>query len=112
VRFREAYFVPTFNKFTNLACAGVEVKVTDRHAYDPIRTAVTMLVEARSYPAFAWRYDASDPQRPYWVDKLSGSTRLRTMVDAGAPAAEVVGAWRDELAAFDARRRPYLIYHR
>jgi uncharacterized protein YbbC (DUF1343 family) len=112
VRFREAYFVPTFNKFTNLACAGVEVKVTDRHAYDPIRTAVTMLVEARSYPAFAWRYDASDPQRPYWVDKLSGSTRLRTMVDAGAPAAEVVGAWRDELAAFDARRRPYLIYRR
>jgi uncharacterized protein YbbC (DUF1343 family) len=112
VRFREAYFVPTFNKFTNVTCAGVEVKVTDRHAYDPIRTAVTMLVEARKYPAFAWRYDTSDPQRPYWVDKLSGSTRLRTMVDAGASAADVVGAWRDELAAFSARRRPYLIYRR
>jgi uncharacterized protein YbbC (DUF1343 family) len=112
VRFREAYFTPTFNKFTNVTCAGVEVKVTDRHAYDPIRTAVTMLVEARRYPAFAWRYDAGDPQRPYWIDKLSGSTRLRTMVDAGASATEVVGAWRDELAAFDARRRPYLMYGR
>jgi uncharacterized protein YbbC (DUF1343 family) len=112
VRFREAYFVPTFNKFTNVTCAGVEVKVVDRHGYDPIRTAVTMLVEARRYPAFAWRYDTNDAQRPYWIDKLSGSTRLRTMVDAGAPAVEVVGAWHDELAAFDERRRPYLIYRR
>jgi uncharacterized protein YbbC (DUF1343 family) len=112
VRFREAYFVPTFNKFTNQTCAGVEVKVTDRHAYDPIRTAVTMLVEARRYPAFEWRFDTDDTARPYWVDKLSGSPRLRTMIDAGAPAAEVVGAWRDELAAFERRRRPYLMYQR
>jgi uncharacterized protein YbbC (DUF1343 family) len=112
VRFREAYFVPTFNKFTNVTCAGVEVKVIDRQAYDPIRTAVTMLVEARRYPAFAWRYDTNDAQRPYWIDKLSGSTRLRTMVDAGAPAVEVVGVWHDELAAFQERRRRYLIYRR
>jgi hypothetical protein len=34
------------------------------------------------------------------------------MIDAGAPAGEVVGAWSDELTAFDARRRPYLLYSR
>jgi uncharacterized protein YbbC (DUF1343 family) len=93
-------------------CAGVEVKVTDRHAYDPVRTGVAMLAEARKYPSFAWRSDAWDPQRPYWIDKLTGSPRLRTMLDAGATVDEAVGAWRAELAAFTARRRPYLLYPR
>ncbi|MEU8080011.1 DUF1343 domain-containing protein [Catellatospora citrea] len=114
VRFREAYFVPTIAghhpPLLNKLCAGVEVKVTDRAAYDPIRTAVAMLVEARKYPAFAWRADSYDPVRPYWVDKLTGSPRLRTMIDAGADVDDVVGSWSQELADFERRRRPYLLY--
>ncbi|MGC9668688.1 exo-beta-N-acetylmuramidase NamZ domain-containing protein [Planosporangium sp. 12N6] len=112
VAFREAYFTPTSSRFAGTLCAGVEVKVTDRRAFDPIRTGVAMLVEARRYPSFAWRADAWDPDRPYWIDKLTGSDRLRTMIDAGAPTGDVVAAWRAELAAFEARRRPYLIYRR
>ncbi|MBG0563813.1 exo-beta-N-acetylmuramidase NamZ family protein [Actinoplanes aureus] len=109
VEFREAYFTPTFNKFTNQLCAGIEVKVTDQAAFDPIRTATGMLVEARKSPAFAWRVDGGTR---YWIDLLTGSARLRTMIDAGATTGEVVGAWAEELAAFDARRRPYLLYSR
>jgi uncharacterized protein YbbC (DUF1343 family) len=112
VEFREAYFTPTFNRFTGVLCAGVEVKVTDPRRFDPVRTGVAMLAEARRYPSFAWRADAWDPQRPYWIDKLTGSPRLRTMLDAGATVDEAVGAWRAELAAFTARRRPYLLYPR
>jgi uncharacterized protein YbbC (DUF1343 family) len=112
VSFREAYFTPTFNKFVNTSCAGVEVKVTQPQVFDPIRTAVAMLVEARKYPAFAWRADSWDAARPYWIDKLSGSERLRTMIDAGASTDDILGAWQDELAAFDAQRRPYLLYAR
>lgn len=110
VEFREAYFTPTFNKFANQMCAGIEVKVTDQAAFDPIRTGVAMLVEARKFAAFQWRVD--NTSRPYWIDLLTGSTRMRTMIDAGAPTDEVVGAWSAELAAFDARRRKYLIYSR
>lgn len=110
VRFREAYFTPTFDKYTNVLCNATEVEIVDPHAYRPIDTAVAMLVEAHAYDGFAWRYDTDDPARPYWVDKLSGSTRLRTMIDAGATAAEVVAAWTDELAAFRALRRQYLRY--
>jgi uncharacterized protein YbbC (DUF1343 family) len=114
VEFREAYFTPTSAGqkplLLNKLCAGVEVKVTDRAVYDPIRTGVAMLVEAHKYPAFAWRYDTSDPVRPYWVDKLTGSPRLRLMIDAGSDVDDVVGAWADELADFDRRRQPYLLY--
>ncbi|MGO4341040.1 exo-beta-N-acetylmuramidase NamZ family protein [Pedococcus sp. 2YAF34] len=111
VGFREAYFTPTFSKHVNTVCGGVQVHVTDPSAIDPMRVGVEMLVAAKKlYPEFAWRYDSYDPARPYWVDKLSGSTRLREQVTAGASADEVVGAWRDELAAFDRRRQQYLLY--
>ncbi|MEU2614828.1 DUF1343 domain-containing protein [Micromonospora sp. NPDC007271] len=114
VEFREAYFSPTSAgqkpALLNKLCAGVEIKVVDRAVYDPIRTAVAMLVEARRYPAFAWRFDSYDAARPYWVDKLTGSPRLRTMIDAGAEVDDVVGAWADELSGFEQRRRPYLLY--
>ncbi|WP_199853818.1 exo-beta-N-acetylmuramidase NamZ domain-containing protein [Plantactinospora sp. BB1] len=114
VEFREAYFSPTAAgqkpDLLNKLCAGVEVRVTDPARFDPVRTGVAMLVESHKYPAFAWRADSWDAARPYWIDKLTGSTRLRTMIDAGADVSDVVGAWSAELAEFDRRRRPYLLY--
>ncbi|GAA2873991.1 hypothetical protein Acy02nite_31900 [Actinoplanes cyaneus] len=108
VEFREAYFTPTFNKFAGRLCAGIEVKVSDRSVYDPIRTAVAMLVEARKETSFAWRVDGTR----YWIDLLTGSARLRTMIDAGASTDDVTGSWAAELAAFEKQRRPYLLYPR
>ncbi len=110
VRFREAYTTPTFSKYSGTLCNGLQVEVSEPGVYDPVRTAVAMLIEAHRYDGFEWRYDSYDPQRPYWIDKLTGSTRLRTMINAGADLAEVVGAWSQELADFHARRRHYLLY--
>jgi uncharacterized protein YbbC (DUF1343 family) len=105
VRFRETYFSPTFNKFQGKTCGGVTLHVTDPHSFDAIKAAVAMLITAKSlYPGvFAWRPDN-------WIDKLSGSDRLRRMIDAGAPLAEVVGAWQQELQQFRRTRLPYLRY--
>ena len=109
--FREAYFTPTFSKWTGKACGGVQVHITDPSLLDPMRVGVEMLVAAHAlYDDFEWRYDSYDPVRPYWIDKLTGSTRLREQITAGASADEVIGAWQDELAAFDRRRQQYLIY--
>ncbi|MQA05541.1 MAG: DUF1343 domain-containing protein [Streptosporangiales bacterium] len=110
VRFREAYFTPSFSKHEGELCAGVQVHVTDPHAYDGITAAVAMLVEASKRDEFAWRYDDYDPDRPYWIDKLSGSPRLRKMVDAGATVAEIVASWQADLTKFEEQRAPYLLY--
>ncbi|RJK97960.1 exo-beta-N-acetylmuramidase NamZ family protein [Vallicoccus soli] len=108
---REAYFQPTISKHAGATCGGVQLHVTDPHRFEAVRTAVAMLVTAKElYADFAWRYDSYDPQRPYWVDKLSGSPRLREMVDAGAGVDEVEAAWQQELRAFARLRRPYLLY--
>ncbi|SMD21299.1 exo-beta-N-acetylmuramidase NamZ domain-containing protein [Lentzea albidocapillata] len=105
VRFRETYFSPTFNKFQGKTCGGVTLHVTDPRKFDAIKTAVAMLITVKSlYPGvFAWRPDN-------WIDKLSGSDRLRRMIDAQAPLAEVVGAWQQELQQFRRTRLPYLRY--
>jgi uncharacterized protein YbbC (DUF1343 family) len=105
VRFRETYFAPTFSKFVGKTCGGVTLHLTDPRTFDAIRTAIAMIVTAKAlYPAlFAWRPDN-------WIDKLSGSDRLRRMVDAGAKTDEIMGAWEAELTAFQLTRRPYLHY--
>ncbi|MEU3688846.1 exo-beta-N-acetylmuramidase NamZ family protein [Streptomyces narbonensis] len=104
VRFREAYFAPTFSKFQGKTVGGVQLHVHDREAFDPVRTGVGLLVTARrSWSGFAWRAD-------HWIDKLTGSARVRTLIDAGADTDEVVGAWEADLAAFRAVRREHLLY--
>ncbi|MFC5959487.1 exo-beta-N-acetylmuramidase NamZ domain-containing protein [Streptomyces pratens] len=104
VRLREAYFAPTFSKFQGRTVGGVQLHVHDREAFDPVRTGVGLLVSAkRTWSGFAWRPD-------HWIDKLTGSERVRTMIDAGADTDEVVAGWREELAAFRRTRREYLLY--
>ncbi|MFG3147660.1 exo-beta-N-acetylmuramidase NamZ domain-containing protein [Streptomyces sp. NPDC048243] len=104
VYFREAYFAPTFSKFEGKTVGGVQIHVHDRAAYDPVRTGIALLVTARKvWSGFAWRSDN-------WIDKLTGSTQVRTMIDAGAGTDEVVAAWQDELGAFRGTRKEYLLY--
>ncbi|MFF5965765.1 exo-beta-N-acetylmuramidase NamZ domain-containing protein [Streptomyces collinus] len=104
VRFREAYFAPTFSKFQGKTVGGVQVHVHDRAAFDPVRTGIALLVTAkRVWSGFAWRPDN-------WIDKLTGSARVRTMIDAGADTDEVVAGWQEDLAAFRRMRRKYLHY--
>jgi uncharacterized protein YbbC (DUF1343 family) len=104
VHFREAYFAPTFSKFQGKTIGGVQLHVHDRAAFDPVRTGVALLVTAkRTWSGFAWRADN-------WIDKLTGSTQVRTMIDAGADTDEVVAGWQHELAAFRRVRGEYLLY--
>ncbi|WP_262704317.1 MULTISPECIES: exo-beta-N-acetylmuramidase NamZ family protein [Streptomyces] len=104
VVFREAYFAPTFSKFAGKTIGGLQIHVHDRSVYDPVRTGVALLVTAkRLWSDFAWRPDNA-------IDKLTGSSRVRTMIDAGAGPEEVAAAWQSELAAFRRVRGHYLHY--
>jgi uncharacterized protein YbbC (DUF1343 family) len=104
VRFREAYFAPTFSKFQGKTVGGVQLHVHDRTAFDPVRTGIALLVTAkRTWSGFAWRSDN-------WIDKLTGSTQVRTAINAGADPDEVVAGWQEELAAFRRTRAEYLLY--
>ncbi|MCX4525023.1 MULTISPECIES: DUF1343 domain-containing protein [unclassified Streptomyces] len=104
VWFREAYFTPTFSKHSGKQCGGVRLIVHDRAAFDPVRAGIGLLVTARrSWSGFAWRTD-------HWIDRLTGSDRVRTLVDAGAGVEEIAGDWAAGLERFAAVREEYLLY--
>lgn len=108
VRFAETYFSPTFSKFKDKDCAGVQLHLTDRpdrREFHPVRTAVAMLVTVKKLYSkdFDWREDN-------WIDKLTGSDRVRKAVDAGRGTDDIVDEWHAELAKFRRIRKKYLIY--
>lgn len=111
VLFRESYFTPTFSKFADEVCAGVDVTVMDPDKVDGVAVGIHMLAEAKNlYGDFAWREDDWDTKNPFWIDKLTGSDQVRTMLDGGSSAEEVIAAWQSDLRSFRSMRNKYLIY--
>jgi uncharacterized protein YbbC (DUF1343 family) len=89
VRFRDVWFSPTFHKHAGERLRGVQLHVTDRDAFRPVLTAVSMLHLLRGlYDGFGWREPAGDR---YHVDLLWGSDTLRRCLDAGEDPRPLVG---------------------
>jgi uncharacterized protein YbbC (DUF1343 family) len=102
VRFRPAWFTPTFDDFEGQRCAGVQLHVTDRGTFEPVRTGLVMLkLVCEMYPG--------EVKITTFASRLTGiadlDKRIRTeSVD------DLVASWQDDLKAFDAMRRPHLLY--
>lgn len=110
-RFREAYFKPTFSKWADEVCGGVELQVSDRNEFDPIETALAMIITQREhFGQYGWR--SQDGDGSYWMDKLTGNGAVRLAIEDGADARETASVWAEDLAAFAALREEHLIYRR
>jgi uncharacterized protein YbbC (DUF1343 family) len=113
VTMRPCHFEPTFQKHAGRMCGGGQIHVTDRRAFRPVHTAVAILaaVEALSPDAFAWRappYEYETVKPP--IDILWGSDALRTAIERGASADEILAGNAAELEAFTASVAPHLLY--
>ncbi|WKE69420.1 DUF1343 domain-containing protein [Streptomyces sp. WP-1] len=82
VHFRDLRYVPTFHKHAGRSLRGVQLHVTDRAAFRPVRTAVAMLATLRRLHPDDFAWDRGDGA--YAIDLLWGSDRLRDVLDAGA----------------------------
>lgn len=82
VRFRPTWFQPTFSKWAGIPVGAAQLHVTDCRAFDPLRTAATMLVEAARWDEFQWREPTweGEAQRPHFIDLHWGSDTLRRFV--------------------------------
>ncbi|MGH3486688.1 MAG: exo-beta-N-acetylmuramidase NamZ family protein [Actinopolymorphaceae bacterium] len=88
VRFRDAWFTPTFHKYAGQPLRGVQLHVTERTAFAPVRTGLSMLHTLRTlYPCeFGWRTTAAGAGgtgHRHVIDLLWGSASLRHSLDAG-----------------------------
>lgn len=112
VTFSEASFIPSeipgkasSPKFNGKKCSGIRITVTDRNAFRPFRTGLTILQQITTL------YKDSLVFRDRGFDRLSGTPVIRTMLQAGKSASEIEKIWTKELTDFLDSRRKALLYH-
>lgn len=110
VRFRPAYFTPTFSKHRDQLCAGVQAHVVDREALEPVRVGLHLLDAARRHgpSEFAW-LEPPPGGRPF-IDLLAGTDRLRLDLEEGRDPDEIWRAWNASLAGYLSLREKCLLY--
>lgn len=107
VAIRAVSFRPTEpgdGKFADTLVPGLRLHVVDRAAYDPVATAVELLVAiVRHHPeSIGWRESH--------FDRLAGGPGLRQAVVAGRSRSEIMRDWPHELAVFRGRILPLALY--
>lgn len=112
-RLRPCWFEPTFQKHKERLCGGVQIHVTDRLAFRPVRAAVALFRACRDVAPeqFAWRpppYEYEERLMP--IDILWGSSALREGIDAGRSVAEILRGVDEECAGFGRGLEGILLY--
>ncbi len=104
VRFREAWFTPTFSKFAGELCGGAQIHVTDRNVYRPFETSLHTIKTIRDmYPdKFKFQDD--------YFDQIMGTAKVRESLIKGMDVSEIVAGFEKGLADFAQLRKPYLLY--
>jgi uncharacterized protein YbbC (DUF1343 family) len=115
VKFRPVYFTPTFAKYRDQLCGGVQLHVVDREGFKPVRIALNMIETIRRiYREFRWRRCGQDARAPSgdrsFFDLLMGTDRTRKRLSSGESADGIIRSWEGELANFSEIRRGYLLY--
>lgn len=83
---------------------GIHLRVTDRDAFQPYRAGIAML----------WAVHGLHADKLVWndrvLDRLAATDRVKRMITSRTHPAQIFASWADEVAAFETRRAPYLMY--
>ncbi|MDR3590047.1 MAG: DUF1343 domain-containing protein [Negativicutes bacterium] len=107
VIFRPAYFMPRFGNFSGENCGGVQLHITDRKAFRPVRTGLTLLyaVQDMSGDKFAFKEGSKRPM----MDLITGDDSVRV---GRYSLEELLAAWDAEALRFKETAKGYYIYPR
>lgn len=102
VAFVPVRFTPDASKFEGEACGGVNVIVTDRAAFEPVRTGLAIARTLRLRYPEAWEAEA--------YGRLLASRATLEAILAGAGLADIEAVCAEGLEAFRERRAAFLLY--
>ena len=95
-------------RFAGRHIAGIRVGVGDVARYQPLEVgmhALAALVDEARTAGTAQLFPNLD-----MFHKIAGTRRLLRMLRDGRDGAAIIASWREEVADFVARRKPYLLY--
>ncbi|KGX91193.1 exo-beta-N-acetylmuramidase NamZ family protein [Pontibacillus marinus] len=107
---RPVSFKPTFHKFEDEQCEGVQLHITNRNELKSLEVGVQLLVTISWLYQEAFRFEKYEEHKHYFFDLLAGTKSLRKSILAGE-----VNDYLEELdkqsLAFKKQREPYLLYN-
>jgi uncharacterized protein YbbC (DUF1343 family) len=102
VTFAPTTFTPDASAYRGETCHGVRLEVTDRAAFEPLRTAITIASALfAAYPS-TWTLGK--------MNGILGSQATLDALEQGKPAGDILRLWDPDLDAFRAKRAAYLLY--
>jgi uncharacterized protein YbbC (DUF1343 family) len=104
VKFREAWFSPSFSKFKGERCGGCQLHVTDREAFRAVTTTLALLQTVKRLCPQQLLLHGS------YFDKVMGTSIVREALERDEPVAKVVAGFDAGLAAFAKQREKFLLY--
>ncbi len=110
---REVFFQPTFNKWQNEVCGGLQIHLTDPKIFKPYFTTLAIVQDIISlYPGhFSWReppYEYEREKMP--VDLIIGDKNLREGIEQQKDINELENSWQKELEDFKEIAQHYFLY--
>jgi uncharacterized protein YbbC (DUF1343 family) len=110
---RPIRFQPTSNKWVGNDCSGFQIHVTDRNAFRPFLTGLTLLGSiCRQHPdELRWKpppYEYEFEKLP--IDLILGDDRIRLRIENGDPITAIASSWETELNRFIDRSRAFHLY--
>jgi len=91
-------------KYVGELCKGVFINVTDKNLFEPVKTGIALLVTLNKlFPGF-------EIKKNNFIDKLAGTTALRTMIVSGNSYEEITDSYKDNLKIFSFKRENYILY--
>jgi uncharacterized protein YbbC (DUF1343 family) len=105
VRFQALAVKPFYGGFKDQALRGVRLHLDDPRAFEPLRTALTILATLeRLHPGkIAWAEEKI-------IGRHWGETTLPARISRGDTVPDIQAAWRGDLDVFLAARRAALLY--
>jgi uncharacterized protein YbbC (DUF1343 family) len=95
-------FTPKASVYKNEECGGVNLIVTDRAAFRPVRMGLELAVALRRLYPSEWKVDDSL--------RLLANADTLARVRAADDAEQIIRAWQPALEEFKAARARFLIY--
>ncbi len=104
VYFREAWFTPTFSKYTSERCGGSQIHVIDRNLYRPFETTLHIIKTVKQMCPDQFEFHS------HYFDKIMGTDNVRLALEQGRNIEEIKASYSKELERFKELRKSFLLY--
>ncbi|MBN8210444.1 DUF1343 domain-containing protein [Bacillus sp. NTK071] len=110
VDFRAASFTPSFSKHAGKLTHGVQLHVTDKEAYKPVKTGLSLVKTIHDLYPNDFEFRAENSAGVSFFDLLVGNGWIRQAIEDGKSVEEMEQQWQDDLTDFNEVREDYLLY--